>query len=566
MRISWGSNCVKRKPQRLPSLPFSRNLLAGMPLGFGGKLGLTMLHAVMRNLLGSAAIVFGLAAPSLGQTPHFERALADAVSQDAALSAFYHDRNEQDLWTGTDDGARLQSLMRALSGAGDHGLPVGRYDVTALQTMASQMTTEGDRGRMEAELSRAYVAYAQDVSVGAVDPGIADTTIYRTTNRPDPATLLVAVAASADPARHMRSLSRPGQAYVRIMKESLHLIAAGSTGPVATKVNPGDRGDKVIALRNALAVRGYLGHQALAEYDGRMKRAVQRFQRASGLNADGLVTDSTLALLNEGREGRLAALTVAMERLRWMGMQPQSGRRVWVNQPEFLARIVDDGRITFQTRAVIGKDVPDQRSPEFSDEIEHMVINPSWGVPRSITVKEYLPLLQKNPNAVSHLQVVDKSGRVVSRGAVNFAGYSAKSFPFSLRQPPSDGNALGIVKFMFPNEHNIYLHDTPSKNLFANEMRAYSHGCIRLGDPVDFAHALLALQTDDPRALFQSKLETGQESLVKLDQPVPVHLVYFTAWPGETGVIHYFGDVYGRDARILDALIKAGMAPIGEQG
>jgi murein L,D-transpeptidase YcbB/YkuD len=297
-----------------------------------------------------------------------------------------------------------------------------------------------------------------------------------------------------------------------------------------------------------------------------MKRAVQRFQRESGLNADGALTESTRALLNAGPANRIAALTVALERLRWMSDKPVTGRRVWVNQPEFLARIVDDGRITFQTRAVIGKNVPDQRSPEFSDEIEHMVINPSWGVPRSITVKEYLPLLQRNPNAVAHLQVVDGSGRIVPRGAVNFARYSAKSFPFGLRQPPSDGNALGLVKFMFPNIHNIYLHDTPAKNLFTNEQRAYSHGCIRLGDPIDFAYALLARQSDDPRTLFQSKLETGDETLVKLDEVVPVHLVYFTAWPGENGGMLYFGDIYGRDARIMDALTKAGMEPSGDQG
>lgn len=519
----------------------------------------------------SVSLALGLTVPALAEgasnSANFERALGNALAEDAELSAFYRDRKFQDLWTGQDDAARLYALMQALSGAGDHGLPVARYDVQDLQAAAAAMATEGDRGRLEAALSRAFVLYAQDISVGAIDPGTADGTIFRKTERPDPATLLVAMAANSNPPRYLRGLAQPGQAYVRIMKERLTLLSDQTLArPAVAKVNPGDIGQKVVALREALRARGYLAAQALAEYDGRMKRAVQRFQRDSGLNADGVLTTSTMALLNADPARRIDALTVALERLRWLSGQPISGRRVWVNQPEFLARIVDDGRVAFQTRAVIGKNVPDQRSPEFSDEIEHMVINPSWGVPRSITVKEYLPLLQKNPNAVSHLQVVDGSGRVVPRGAVNFAGYSAKSFPFGLRQPPSDGNALGIVKFMFPNEHNIYLHDTPSKNLFANEERAYSHGCIRLGDPVDFAYALLARQAPDPRDLFQSKLETGQESMVRLDAAVPVHLVYFTAWPGETGRINYFGDIYGRDARILEELGKAGMEPAADQG
>ena len=243
----------------------------------------------------------------------------------------------------------------------------------------------------------------------------------------------------------------------------------------------------------------------------------------------------------------------------------QSGR--WVsNLFPHTARIVDDGRVTFQTRAVIGKNVPDQRTPEFSDEMEYMVVNPSWGVPRSIIVKEYLPLLQRNPNAVSHLQVVDGRGRVVPRGAVNFAAYSARSFPFGLRQPPSDGNALGKVKFMFPNTNNIYLHDTPAKNLFAHEVRAYSHGCIRLGDPFDFAYTLLAAQTDDPKGVFKHELDSDRESNVALDQHVPVHLVYFTAWPTARGTIGYRNDIYGRDAAIFEALTEAGVVLPGVQG
>ena len=175
-------------------------------------------------------------------------------------------------------------------------------------------------------------------------------------------------------------------------------------------------------------------------------------------------------------------------------------------------------------------------------------------------------MMQRNPNAAGHLKIVDSRGRVVPRSAINFAAYSARSFPYSMRQPPSDGNALGLVKFIFPNQYNIYLHDTPSKSLFAREVRAFSHGCIRLSYPMDFAYALLAAQTDDPVGLFKSHLATGQESSVILDVPLPVHLVYFTAYPSNTGRIEYRRDVYGRDAAIFRALTDAGVALGQHQG
>jgi L,D-transpeptidase YcbB len=255
-----------------------------------------------------------------------------------------------------------------------------------------------------------------------------------------------------------------------------------------------------------------------------------------------------------------------LERLRWIGETDRGARHIWVNLPDFTAKIVDHGRVTFSTRAVIGKDEEGRHTPEFSDMMEYMVVNPSWSVPRSITVKEYLPLLQRNPNAVGHLSVIDGNGRVVPRGAVNFAGYSARNFPFALRQAPSNSNALGLVKFMFPNQYNIYLHDTPSKDLFAQEVRAYSHGCVRLGSPFDFAYALLAAQTDDPQGVFARALQGGNETTVRLDAPVPVHLVYFTAWPGAKGQMGYRNDIYGRDGDIWTALGAAGVAMIGVQG
>ncbi len=533
------------------------------------------LRQTFRQALLTAAMGLALAASAQGQglPTAFIKSVAEAVNAEgndtAGIAAFYQARGYQTLWTGPADAARREAFLTALDAAAEQGLPPARYGRDTLVAAFHSAVTEGDRGRLEVAMSRAFVTFAGDLKAGVIAPKKLDKTIVRDIARPEAGATLAAFAAG-DPWDFFRSLPPSAPEYARLLKEKLRLegiIASGGWGAeLPGELSPGAVGPKVVALRDRLVALGYLPHSASGTFDRPMVRAVQRYQADNGITANGVVGDSTLAALNTPPQERLKSVTVAMERLRWMGDAPRGDRHIWVNQPDFTAKIMDGGAVTFQTRAVIGKNSADTRTPEFSDEMEYMVVNPSWGVPRSIIVKEYLPLLQKNPNAVSHIQVVDRSGRVVPRGAVNFAAYSASSFPFSMRQPPSDGNALGLVKFMFPNQYNIYLHDTPSKNLFANEVRAYSHGCIRLGDPFDFAYALLARQTDDPKGVFKNELDGGRESLVRLDVKVPVHLVYFTAWPTTRGTIGYRNDIYGRDAAIFRALSEAGVVLPQVQG
>jgi murein L,D-transpeptidase YcbB/YkuD len=502
----------------------------------------------------------------------FVQTVAVEASQDADIASFYQDVRYATLWTGdlANDVARRTALLSALARAADHGLPVARYDGARLALMLRDARTEGDRARAEVALTRAYLDFARDISSGATEPAKIDPGIVREISRPDPALLLSRIR-SGDPETVLRDLIPSQPRYAQLMRGKLALEAQMAAGGWGATVPGGalaanDSGDRVVALRDRLMAMGYLTRSATATYDAGIRSAVQRFQLDHGLTGTGIADAGTLDALNTGPEARLRAIIVAMERVRWMGDSPLGDRHIWVNLTDFTTKVIDHGKVTFETRSVIGKDVMDQHTPEFSDRMSHMVINPSWGVPRSIIVKEYLPLLQRNPNAVSHLQVVDNRSRVVSRGSVNFAGYSSRSFPYGLRQPPSDNNALGLVKFMFPNKYNIYLHDTPAKSLFAHEVRAYSHGCIRLADPFDFAYALLSAQSDDPRGDFARHLNTGRETRVDLDSPLPVHLVYFTAWPGARGQMTYRGDIYGRDAKLFEALEEAGVVLPGLRG
>ena len=517
---------------------------------------------------GFSPMALAEAVPAAVPTP-FVQSLAAAASADEAVADWYRRHGYAPIWTGEDDAPRRAALFAALASARDHGLPPARYDAAGLKGALASARTEGDRGRLELAMTRAYLTWAHDLTSGMLEPRKIDPTIVRDIPVQDSGLLLDRITGS-DPAAVLRGLIPTSDVYVQLMKARIGLeaqIEAGGWGPeVAAKaLGPGDSGPAVVQLRDRLIAMGYLGRSATAEYDRPMQAAVLAFQLAHGLPADGVAGPATIAQVNKTPEDRLKSVIVAMERERWMHIDRDT-RHVWVNQPDFMAKIVDQGRTVFSTRVVIGKNVPDQRSPEFSDEMEHMVINPSWGVPRSITVKEYLPLLQRNPNAVGHLQVIDGRGRVVSRGSVNFAAYNARNFPFALRQPPSDGNALGKVKFMFPNQYNIYLHDTPSKSLFKEDLRAYSHGCIRVADPFDLAHVLLSLQSDNAEEEFDAALKTGNETLVKLAAPLPVHLVYFTAYPEAKGRIGYRRDVYGRDALLWEALSAAGVELAPEQG
>ena len=523
---------------------------------------------LLSAVLAAGAVVRSGPALAGGLISAFAQALSAAASDDAALAGFYRDRNYAPLWTGPADAARRHSLMTAFEGAAAHGLPVARYDAAGLRGLFMAVQTEGDLGRLELVMSRAYLAYAGDLSSGALTPSDVAAGIKHVVARPDPARLLAAVEGAFD--RFLAGLAPTAPEYARLMKEKFALeavIASGGYGAriAAEALGAGDSGAAVVQLRDRLIRLGYLERSFSEGYDAELAEAVQRFQLDHGLGADGQTDTRTVTALNIEADQRLQSVVVAMERLRWMGNAPRGERHIWVNLPDFVVRVVDGGKVTFRSRVVIGKVGADTESPEFSEVMEFMVVNPTWSVPRSITVKEYLPMMQRNANAQGQLQVIDRAGRVVPRSAINFAAYNRHNFPFALRQPPSDGNALGKVKFMFPNQYNIYLHDTPSKSLFAKEVRAFSHGCIRVAAPFDLAYTLLAPQSDDPKGLFKSYLTGGREQVLAIAAPVPVHLVYFTAWPTEQGRIGYLADVYGRDAAIYAALDEAGVVLPGLQ-
>ncbi|MFD0858157.1 L,D-transpeptidase family protein [Roseovarius aquimarinus] len=521
----------------------------------------------------AALMIAAAPQPSQAGVTAFKQAVAEGASREDGLAAHYRATGFEPIWTAqTPLGlARRQALMQAITEAPAHGLPASRYDADGLLARMKAARTPRDLGLVEIELSRVFLRLAHDLHTGMLTPSrVVEDIVREIPLRSDEELLTSFAASDGPPAGFFRGLTPKSGEYGRLIREKQRLerlLDAGGWGPTvpAASLAPGQSGAAVVALRNRLMRMGYLERTASATYDIAMQQAVQAFQAAHGLVADGTAGASTMTEINRPISDRLPMIHVAMERERWLN-KPRGKRHVLVNLADFTARIMDDDRLTFETRAVIGKDTAGQRSPEFSDVMEYMEINPVWHVPRSITVKEYLPQMQRNRGAASHLKLFNSRGQEVSRANVNFNAYTARTFPFALKQPPSDRNALGLVKFMFPNKYNIYLHDTPSKDLFNRNVRAFSHGCIRLQQPFDFAYELLAPQQADAKGYFDRILNSGRQTRVDLEEEVPVHIIYRTATVPAKGPVQYRPDIYGRDARIWEALQQAGVSLPAIQG
>lgn len=506
------------------------------------------------------------AAESAEDVAALRLALASPGSAPEAARGHYERTAWRGLWLRDGDGRAAEALLAALEDAPSHGLPAARRPVGPLRALVAAATDEAGRAAAELALTRAFLDHARDLSSGLLDPRRIDRDFDFAPTPPDPAALLARVAAEgAAPALAALAPADPGYARLVAHLAALRALdpdAWGASAPAGETIRAGARSPRVAAVRARLVALGAAPADPAAEadlYDPALEAAVRGFQRRNGLNDDGEIGQRTVEAMNASVEDRIGQVLVNLERMRWKNFD-RGRRHVYVNQADFTVRLIEDGATLFEERVVVGS--RRDRTPEFSDRIDHLVFNPSWNVPRSIATQEILPLLQEDPDylAKKNMRLVSTGGEPAPDPATtDWSLYSARDFPWRVRQAPGAGNALGQVKFMFPNHHAIYLHDTPQKHLFAKDARAFSHGCIRVQDPMRLAFLLIAPQDADPQARIDRLLAAGRETVVRLDEPVPVHLDYRTAWIAEDGAPEYRADVYGRDARVLDALRAAGV-------
>ncbi len=481
------------------------------------------------------------------------------------LDQFYSDRAYMPIWV--NDAERRASLLSALRGSDRHGLPTETYRIDRLVELdRADLSDPVERARAEVAFTTMFLTYGRHITSGVVVPKEVNWEIQHTPKVFSAGELLNGLLRADNPSAYFDAILPRTEEYLALLEERDRLdrlILTEQTKeriPTRGMMRPGYQGERVVMVRQRLRDMGYFVGGDGAVYDEDLVEVVRQFQMDHKLTADAVMGPATIGALNKSSTDRLEHVLVNLERQRWMN-HDRSGRHIEVNLADFTMKVIDDERVTFTSKVVVGKTGRDYRTPEFSKDMTHLVVNPYWHVPRSIAGREYLPLLKQDPMALANrgLLLMNRRGQVLNTAGADFSGYTEKNFPFLVKQPPGNRNALGRVKFMFPNKNNIYLHDTPAKKLFGRDRRAYSHGCVRVHKPFELAYHLLSPQEADPEGAFKYLLNRKRERQVDLNTAVPVHLLYNTAFMAEDGTIAYREDIYNRDRGVFQALLDAGM-------
>ena len=441
------------------------------------------------------------------------------------VRAFYEHRQYAPAWIDADGGLTpgARALVQAIAAAGREGLSAGRYDPRAFlgpQVVNAALTNAaGERpGRLDAALSFAFLRYASDLTSGAVDPTGA-ASLWRVSVRPfDAAATLEAAVRDDSPVRYLDD-ARPPHPQYAALSEALaryrRLDAAGGwTAVPAAGRNQAARAAQAAALRQRLQATG----------DATLKA----FQARHGLVATGSLDRPTLAALNVPVEERIRQIELNLERWRWQGFEP-GGRSILVNVPTFQLHAYEDGREALTMRVITG--TGDSQTPVLAEAMSQVVFSPYWNVPANILETEVLPKVRRDAGYLARMNMeMTRSGS-----------------SFSVRQRPGARNALGLVKFLFPNPFNVYLHDTPGDGLFARPQRTFSHGCVRLQKPEALARFVLRGADGWDDAAIAKAMRSGREQGVALPSPVPLRIAYFTAWVETDGTVRFPPDVYRHD-------------------
>jgi murein L,D-transpeptidase YcbB/YkuD len=550
-----------------------------------GETGMTQTRAVNRGGFGIAAVVLMLAVavarPALADLKSaIQDRLATGVSALTGdeternlllLDEFYANRNYEPIWVdfgGATDRARQMAEILRTSYV--DGLMPTDYASPRIDALLNA-SDDDSRAELEVLLGLATLHYGTDLGEGRVEPAMVDPELFVHPQKVDRLAMMESVAAVSDLKAYFATVAPQRPEYKRLkaaLADYRQIEADGGwlTLPDGPTLKPGMRDPQVALLRQRLMFEGDL--KAPSDdpelYDPDMEDAVKRFQYRHGLTPDGAVGPKTRAEINVPVHDRIATMVLNMERRRWMP-NDLGYLYVFVNMADFELKVVKGPKTIFVTKVVVG--TPFHRTPVFSADMKYLVFNPYWHVPQSIASKELLPKIKNNPGwltAHNYTLLSDWSSSAVpiSPWSVNWSRVTRKNFHFKIRQGSGDDNALGRIKFMFPNRFNVYLHDTPSKSLFDKTVRSFSHGCIRVQHPDELAAVLLgATMPGWDLDRVRAKIATNTRSTLRLDKPIPVHLTYLTAWVNKDGTVNFRDDIYGRDATLAQALARSRVRP-----
>ncbi len=490
------------------------------------------------------------------------------------LPAFYVQHSYRPVWGlehGTWDAARI--MLDSIQESAGQGMDPSLYHPRVLNMLLTRikkqwpMPNPRDVSDADILLTDAFFTLAGHLRAGRVNPENLYPSWAVFGHAPDLIGALNRALTSGSLRQELKRQLPPHSGYHKLQEAFEHYEQIARLGgwprvPAGENLEYKDRSERILALGQRLAVSRDLPlgpwSSLSTRFTERVDTAVRKFQERHGLLVDGIVGPRTLAALNVTAEERAAQTALNLERWRWIS-RDLGFPHVQVNVADFRLVFQDAEEFEWEQRVIVGKTA--RRTPVFSDQITYLVLNPAWNVPRSIMIKDILPQVVKDPkyleeNSMTLLSGWGKGAEEIDPQSINWQEVDISSFPYRLRQDPGPDNALGRIKFMFPNPFSVYLHDTPHKTLFERVSRDFSSGCIRLEQPLRLALDLLEPDPKWDAPALQEALESKETRIIRLSRPVPVHLLYWTAWVTDAGQVNFREDIYNRDRKLQAALAR----------
>ncbi len=496
-----------------------------------------------------------------------------------ALRLFYGERGVRSAWVGA-AAAAAGDLLAAIRAVDREGLRPADYHLRAIEGLLGRLRDSGPADadartafaeELDLLLSDAFFLLAAHLTGGRVNPETVEPEWNIAGRARNTVLLLSAALGRGHLAQTLRDLSPSREDYRRLRDALAALRAVASAGgwpivPWGPNLREGDRGPRVAALRRRLAATAELppGSDVVSElFDAPLAEALRRFQARHGIEPDAVAGKRTLSELNTPANLRAAQIEANLERLRWMPRE-LGPRHILVNVADYRLVLSEGGAPALVMRVIAGRQA--RRTPFFTGEITSILLNPSWTVPQRIAVEDKLPMILDNRDFLADqgFRVFTRAGRgwrEIDAAEVDWVRLSERNFPYRLHQDPGPKNALGRIKFQVPNRHDIYLHDTPTRGLFARAERGFSSGCIRVELPLDLAARLLARDPAWGRKAIEEQIASLETVSIRLPEPMPVYILSWTAWVDDAGLLQFREDLYGRDAAILEALAR----PLGQR-